>query len=204
MQQTEPRLNSLLEAKLTIWICIRIYRRIDKTVKMHTAAIKVYVLVVFSRFRPIIALLGSLMFCLLTYSEEDWGKLGCPTLPEEKAPKLSSFQSTLIAPKPRLSTDRRFSFLENVNLVPDIGPWPQKDKKCDKKFELSASVDTLFCGVYYQWPLFGSWLTCAGRTFKIPPTGRDREKIYQYKPNSQGYPENSFVSQGKGGKNTGP
>ena len=67
LQQTEPRLNSLLEAKLTIWICIRIYRRIDKTVKMHTAAITVYVLVVFSRFRPIIALLGSLMFCLLTY-----------------------------------------------------------------------------------------------------------------------------------------
>ena len=37
-----------------------------------------------------------------------------------------------------------------------------------------------------------------------PPTGRDREKIYQYKPNSQGYPENSFVLQRKGGKNTGP
>ena len=29
---------------------MRIYRKIDKTVKMHTAAIKVYILVVFSQF----------------------------------------------------------------------------------------------------------------------------------------------------------
>ena len=87
---------------------------------------------------------------------------------EEKAPKLSSFQSTLIALKPRLSTDRSFSFLENVNLVPDIGPWPQKDEKCDKKFELSASVDTLFCRVYYRRPLLGSWLTCQAARSKSP------------------------------------
>ena len=59
MQQREPRLNSPLEAKLTVWICMKIYRKIDETVKMHTAAIKVYILVVFYCFRPINAILGS-------------------------------------------------------------------------------------------------------------------------------------------------
>ena len=38
--------------------------------------------------------------------------------------------STSIAPKLRLSTERRFSFLQNVNLVPNIEPCPQEDEKC--------------------------------------------------------------------------
>ena len=38
--------------------------------------------------------------------------------------------STPIAPELRLSTERRFSFLENVNLVPNIEPWLQEDEKC--------------------------------------------------------------------------
>ena len=80
----------------------------------------------------------------------------------------TQLQSTPIAPKLRLSTDRRFSFLENVNLVPDIGPWPQKDEKCDKKFELGAFVDMLFFGVYYRWPLLGSWLSCLAARSKSP------------------------------------
>ena len=38
--------------------------------------------------------------------------------------------STPIAPKLRLSTARRFSFLENVSLVPNIESWPQEHEKC--------------------------------------------------------------------------
>ena len=38
--------------------------------------------------------------------------------------------STPIAPKLRLSTERRFCFLENVSLVPNIEPWPQEEEKC--------------------------------------------------------------------------
>ena len=38
--------------------------------------------------------------------------------------------STSIAPKLRLSIDRRSSFLKNVNLARNIEPWPQEDQKC--------------------------------------------------------------------------
>ena len=38
--------------------------------------------------------------------------------------------STSIAPKLRLSRERGFSFLENVNLVPNIEAYPQEDEKC--------------------------------------------------------------------------
>lgn len=51
--------------------------------------------------------------------QEDKRKLGCPTLPKEKAPKNYP-HSTSIAPNLRLSIDQRFSFLEKVNLVPNI------------------------------------------------------------------------------------
>ena len=37
--------------------------------------------------------------------------------------------STSIAPKLRLSIDRRASFLRNVNLTRSIEPWPQEDQK---------------------------------------------------------------------------
>ena len=131
------------------------YRKIDETVKMHTAAIKVYILVVFYCFRPINAILGSFDVLSSHLLRRRQGKTRLSYAARRKSSK-TYLQSTPIAPKLRLSTDRRFSFLENVNLVPDIGQWPQKDEKCDKKFELSASVDTLFFGVYYRWPLLGS------------------------------------------------
>ena len=60
------------------------------------------------------------MFWFFTHYE-DKGKLGCPMPPEEKVAKIT-FASTPIAPNLRLSIDRRFSFLENVNLVPNIEP----------------------------------------------------------------------------------
>ena len=50
-------------------------------------------------------------------------------LPGKKA-KKNYLHATPIAPKLRLSTERRFSSLKNVNLVPNIEPWPQEDEKC--------------------------------------------------------------------------
>ena len=146
---------------------MKIYRKIDETVKMHTAAIKVYILVVFYCFRPINAILGSFDVLSSHLLRRRQGKTRLSYAARRKSSK-TYLQSTPIAPKLRLSTDRRFSFLENVNLVPDIGQWPQKDEKCDKKFELSASVDTLFFGVYYRWPLLGSWLSCLAERLKSP------------------------------------
>ena len=48
--------------------------------------------------------------------------------------KLQNYlYSTPVAPKLHLSVDWRFSFLENVNLVPNIEPWhDQEDEKCSK------------------------------------------------------------------------
>ena len=60
--------------------------------------------------------------------------------PKKMRKKLASFHSN------RLKTslkDRTFSFLENVNFVPNIKPWSQKDEKC-KQYCISASVDALF------------------------------------------------------------
>ena len=110
---------------------MRIYLKIDKTVKMHTAAIKVYILVVFSLF-PVYKRHFRKFWCFVFSLTKKKAKLGYPTLPEEKAPKLS------FSP---LQSLRNFAWaqnedspsLKNVNLVPDIGPWPQKDEKGDKK-----------------------------------------------------------------------
>ena len=55
--------------------------------------------------------------------------------------------STPIALNLGLSIDRRFSFVENVNL---------EDEKLAKKFELSASVKPLFFVVNYRWPLLSA------------------------------------------------
>ena len=49
--------------------------------------------------------------------------LRCPKKSLRKFP-----HTTPIAPKLRLSIDRRFSFLENV--VPNIESWPQEDEEC--------------------------------------------------------------------------
>ena len=47
----------------------------------------------------------------------------------KKGYKNYHLHCTPIAPKLLLSMDRRFSFLEKVNLVPNIEPWPQEDEK---------------------------------------------------------------------------
>ena len=62
------------------------------------------------------------------------------------------FHSTAIAPKPRLSTERRFSFLENVNLrFKTSSHGLKRTRNVAKKFELTASVQPFFCKVTYQW-----------------------------------------------------
>ena len=125
---------------------MRIYRKIDKTVKMHTAAIKVYILVVFSQF-PAYKHHFRKFWCFFfsltkKKTRENSAVLRCA---KKKLQNLASVHSN----RSETSLEHRPKILLpwKGQLVPDIGPWPQKDEKCDKKFELSASVDTLFFGV---------------------------------------------------------
>lgn len=129
---------------------MEIYLKIDKMVKMYK--FKVYIpheklclccfLTVSCLINAILASCNVLVFQLLRRSKshnrtvsyygswkktrENWTVLRCP----EKKGYKNYLHSTLIAPKLRLSTERRFCFLENVSLVPNIEPWPQEEEKC--------------------------------------------------------------------------
>ena len=104
-------------------------------------------------------------------------------------------QSTPIVPKLRLSTERRFFFLKNVNLVPTSSHGLKRTRNVAKKFELTASVQPFFCKVTYRWRCSDvvCGLVATSHVQNPPQQGWTREKSTHTKPDSQGYPGNAFA-----------
>ena len=146
---------------------MRIYRKIDKTVKMHTAAIKVYILVVFSQF-PAYKHHFRKFWCFFfsltkKKTRENSAVLRCA---KKKLQNLASVHSnrseTSLEHRPKILLPWKRQFSSRC--------WAMASKGLEmwQKIELSASVETLFSGVYYRWLLLGSWLSCNAARSKSP------------------------------------
>ena len=116
-----------------IRICMEIYLKIDRTVKMYK---KVYIrhkklcLCCFLTVScPINAILASFNVLVSQLLRKIQGKTRLYYAARRKSYK-NYLHSTPIAPKLRLSTESWFPFLENFNLVPNIKQWPQEGEKC--------------------------------------------------------------------------